>query len=114
MSDKFQVIEYDWPKVEPWPSLQKFIGSNIRDGVLIPIDGPVQVTTIFKMLQSDIPWHTTAPYIETLITKLIFCLHESGIVYDTDIVRLNVDKVVPGPAALKIAPGIRISILALE
>jgi hypothetical protein len=114
MSDKFQVIEYDWPKVEPWPSLQRFIESNLASGTLIQTDGPVQVTAIFKMRQSEEMFHTGPPGVESLIIKLMYCLHESGMIIDQFVIRLNVDKIVPGPHALKIAPGVRISVLSLE
>lgn len=115
MSNKSQVIEFTWPEVSPpWPSFQSYIETQIRRKDLEPYTGiPVQVVATFSMSQSDERWHTDVPCIDSLVTKLVFCLHESGIIDDLCISQINVGKVIPGPNAIKTRPGVRVSILAL-
>lgn len=116
MSDQHSVIQFDWPvgSKDPWWDLQNHIDKEIAKNRLVPArEYACMVTATFTMKPNGDKYHTDTPTLATLADKLMETLHESGVILESAVTQLNIGKVLPGPNAVKVTPGVRISIMAL-
>lgn len=115
MSDKHYEIQFEWPpnSSDPWNDLYKFIKREISRRKLAPVEGACMVTATFTMRQADERYHTEAPGLVSLADRLIDALSLSDMIDECAVTQLNIGKVRPGPNAVKVTPGVRVSIMVL-